>query len=69
MKTFLVSYKYRGYTWVADVRAENFEDARARLDAIAGGDVDGELVATIPAWCGGWLVRPLVSFRNWLLGY
>lgn len=69
MKTYLVSYRYKGYTWCVDVKADSFEDARARMDAIAGGEIDGELMATIPAWCGGWFVRPIVAIRNWVMGY
>ena len=42
-KTFVCSYNYNGCRWGLDLMAEDFEDAQARLQAIAMGTVDGLL--------------------------
>ena len=44
MKTFLATYLHDGRYWSAEILAEDFADAEARLKAMAAGQVDGELL-------------------------
>lgn len=69
MKTFLASYNYNGGRWNLQFQAESQDDAEARLKRMAWGEVDGELIATIPAYPGVGVMLPLVvRLRNWLRG-
>lgn len=62
MKTFLFQYRHEGHSWCFDLPARDFDDAHARLAAIAAtGTVDGILVATLPAALG-----PLAIVGAWL---
>lgn len=49
-KLFTCSYPFRGARWCFDLRAEDAEEAEARLKSIAGwGRVDGEVVVRVGA--------------------
>lgn len=49
MKTYVCSYNYAGYKWSFEIQAESMMDARSRMAFIqSNGQVDGELMATIP---------------------
>ncbi len=63
-KTYLVSYRHEGELWQIEVRAASELDARERLSKLASGQVDGELVATLPVQAG-WLAKAIVLFRNY----
>lgn len=68
--TFVCSYRHKGSRWGFEIKAENFEDAEARLASIHfNGKIDGELAGVIPvnpATVGlvGLYVKTLVWFRN-----
>lgn len=63
-KDFLVSYRYEGADWGATIKAQSFDDAKRRIEAMgAWGKIDGEHIATIPASLGP-LVRLVVWLRN-----
>ena len=50
MKTYLVSYRYKGKEYSFDIEATCFEDAENRLRFIKGnGSIDGELVLRVGA--------------------
>ena len=57
MKTFPVSYPYKGRYWSAEILAENVADAEARLKAMAAGQVDGELLYREYVWPVSWAVH------------
>ena len=63
--TWLVSYNLDGAQWSMEIVAKDADDARRRLaQASNWGTVDGELVATVPSWRGGFLVPIEVWIRN-----
>lgn len=62
-KTFLVSYRYEGAEWVVQLPARDFADAKARLARLSFATVDGELVATVPAYAGP-LAAAVTAIRN-----
>ena len=64
--TFLGRYNYKGRRCAFDLIATDFDDAQARLAAIAlGGKIDGQLMAVIPASPpAGLFVRLVVFLRN-----
>lgn len=67
--TFCCSYLYKGKTWSLNIVAEDWDDARNRLESISAfGTVDGILKATIPASipATGLYVRFFVWWRNLL---
>lgn len=45
-KIFLAQYFFEGRWWCIEFHASNHEEAERRLEAISGGKVDGELVAS-----------------------
>ena len=65
-KTYLASYNYAGTKWGIDFPARGMDDAKARLARMSYGQVDGELMATIPvaAGAGSVLVRLIAWTRN-----
>jgi len=63
-KTFIGSYNYQGSSWGFEILAENREDAEARFSAMHWGQIDGELIAKIPAVVPGTGVFP--RFICWL---
>lgn len=65
-KKYLVSYNYDGARWNFELDASSFEDARRRLDQMIYAQVDGVVVANIPAHAGifVWLT---VKLRNFFL--
>ena len=65
-KTYLASYNYAGKKWGIDFSAQSTDDAKARLARMSYGQVDGELMATIPvaAGAGSVLVRLIVWTRH-----
>lgn len=68
-KTFLVRYRYDGAEWGFRLKARNIDDAKARLSMIAYGNIDGELIMSLPASSGP-LATILATCRNavnWLL--
>lgn len=67
MKRFTSSYEHEGSQYVFELRADSFEDAHARLQAIRmSGRVDGVIAMTIPASVpgAGLFVRLLCWFKN-----
>ncbi len=66
-KKFLCRYFHDGSWWGCDIDAYDFADAEARCKKIGGLQLDGELVATIPAGPGaGLLARCICGVMNWL---
>lgn len=67
-KDYLCSYPFgrNGAQWSLTIRARSEAEALERLKAIGGwGTVDGQLMATIPAYPGaGLFVRAFVWLRN-----
>ena len=64
MKTYLIDYRYDGYSWVTQIEAESLDDAVARFKAIRQtGDVQGELVVKIPASLG-FFAKAICWLRN-----
>ena len=63
MDTYLVSYYHKGERWGQEIKAENLEDARARLVALRWGHIDGQKIVALPASLG-WFGRLVVSMRN-----
>ena len=50
MKRFLVSYEHLGDEYMTEIKGENFEDARLRLENIAKtGKLLGEAIISLPA--------------------
>ena len=66
-RTYLVSYNSQGAQGSLELKATSMADAKARLGRLAFGNVDGELMATVPAFAG-LFVRLLTAARNWLVG-
>lgn len=62
-KTFAVRYRYAGAEWGLQIPAQSFEDAKARLNMMAWGHVDGVIIATLPAFIGP-LAAVIVACRN-----
>jgi hypothetical protein len=62
-KDYLCEYVYGDSRWSITIKARSFSDARARLKALASGEVSGELHAVIPAEFGWW-VKFYTWFRN-----
>jgi hypothetical protein len=63
-KNYLVEYRYQGVEWGTTIKAQSFEDAKARIETMgAFGRVKGEVMATVPA-IGGPLVRAWVWLMN-----
>lgn len=68
-KEYLISYEFEGASWVVIVPCETFEEAKRRVRAIGlTGNVDGELVMTIPANVPLQFVGILVWLRNLIFG-
>lgn len=63
LKTFLVSYRHDGCEWSLELKARDFNDAKARLARMSFATVDGELVAKVPATLGPLAVLA-VTLRN-----
>lgn len=53
-KQFSFSYHYAGDAWGGELWADDIDDARRKLRAMANGEVDGEagLVIKVPNWFG-----------------
>ena len=66
MATFTCSYRHDGGEYAFDIHADSHADAERRLGAIkAWGKVDGEVIATIPAFPGAsWLTPVICKLRN-----
>lgn len=61
MKTYLLTYQHDGAEWVLELKADNTQDARARMAKLAYARLDGELVAKIAAPLG-----PVARLAVWL---
>lgn len=61
MKTYLLTYQHDGAEWVLELKADNAQDARARMAKLAYARLDGELVAKIAAPLG-----PVARLAAWL---
>ncbi|MGI9507550.1 MAG: hypothetical protein ACR2RE_31310 [Geminicoccaceae bacterium] len=59
MTRYLISYMYRDDYWSAEIEADSFDDATARLRSMGLGTVDGEIKARIP-------VFPRHGFQIWI---
>jgi hypothetical protein len=64
-KDYLCEYVYGDSRWSITIKAQSFEDARARLKALSDGKVLGEVYAVIPAEFGWW-AKFYTWFRNQL---
>ena len=63
--TWLVDYNFEGKLYSMHVVARDADEAKRRLSACANfGQVKGELLASVPASRGGFLVPLVVWFRN-----
>lgn len=63
--TWLFSYNMDGTQWQISVVAKDADEAKRRLSAAAAwGTLDGELVATVPMWRGGFLVPIVCWWHN-----
>jgi len=64
-KDFCCSYRHDGTEWGLVIRAKNWNDAAQRLHAIGlNGEVDGELIATVPNVPGaGFFVRAMCALK------
>lgn len=63
--TWLVSYNMDGEKWSTQIVARDADDARRRLaHAAQWGEVDGEVIAEVPVWRGGFLIPVAVWLRN-----
>jgi hypothetical protein len=67
-KTYTCSYRFGGAQYGFEIAARDMSEAQARLATIkAWGQVDGEVIATIPAAPGaGLLARMICALRNGL---
>ena len=52
LRTFLVSYNHDGARWSLEIKARDFSDAKARLNALTFASIDGELIRRVPASLG-----------------
>ncbi len=59
---YSIEYDYRGARWSVEVLATSWQDAEARLAAIAEGTVTGRITGSVPA--DGWRAR-WFWLRNW----
>lgn len=59
----LFSYNHNGCSWVIEIPAEDYEDAKARLAKLPFATYDGELVAKVPVSLGP-AARLLTWARN-----
>ena len=62
-KTYVFSYNHDGAAWTLEVQAVSEADARIKVANMANANLDGELIAKIPATYG-LLPRILVAIRN-----
>ena len=51
-KTYLVCYNFDGSEWNLELKADNWQDAEARVRRLAYARVEGELVAKVPGAFG-----------------
>lgn len=65
MKTFLVSYGYKGNQYSLDIKADSWEEAEERVKVLTWARVDGEVCCRIPCAPFGWLNR---LFERFILG-
>lgn len=63
MKAFLVNYNHGGQRYALELHATDADDAKARLGSLLYGQVQGELVAKVPAPLG-MLASLVCSVRN-----
>lgn len=61
MQTHLFSYRHDGKDWELGIKAENADDARRRIAALAYANYDGVLIAQVPAALG-----PLSLLAVWI---
>lgn len=63
--TWLIDYNFEGQSYSMYVVARDSDEARRRLSACAQwGQVKGELIASVPASRGGFLIPAIVWVRN-----
>lgn len=62
-KQFIVSYNHDGASWGVTIWAKDEADCKRRMYAISVGQVDGELMMTIPGSVG-FLAPIIVRLRN-----
>lgn len=66
--TWLISYNMDGSQWSMSIVAKDADDAMRRLkQAATWGTVDGEMLASVPVWRGGFLIPLVCRVRNRLL--
>jgi hypothetical protein len=53
-RTFLFSYEHAGSSWVLEIKAQDADDARARLRKQHSATYDGEMVAKVAIPPVGW---------------
>ncbi len=63
-ETYLCEYPYDGRRWMVDIKATSWDDARARVKALAWTELKGRSVMTVPVPMGDALHR----FWKWLRG-
>lgn len=64
-KTYVCRYFHNGSWWGLNITADDWQDAEARVAKLGNLQLEGELMATIPAKPGvGLLVRALCTIRN-----
>lgn len=64
-KVFSAEYEYRGSTWSVELKAESFQEAEYRLQALSQGKIVGELMLKIPVnerWFGAIARRVALFF-------
>ena len=62
-RTHLFSYRFGDAHWSLEIKAQNAEEAKARMKALAWATYDGKLVANIPL-----APRRIVRLIDWLRG-
>lgn len=66
-KTYACRYYHDGSWWMLEIMAPDWADAEARVAKLGNLQLQGEVVAKIPAHIGaGLFVRAITAIRNWL---
>lgn len=63
-ETYVCSYRYQGSNWHLEIQATSVEDAKARLNAIHFGRVDGVHEFDIPDGPGAGVLARLICAVN-----